>query len=213
MSLSLPKIILASTSPRRRILLSLLGLPFEVVTHPFQEHSLAQTAPGEEALLFAEGKARSVSGRHPSALVIGSDTLIDFQGEKIGKPADRTSAVTMLRRLQGRSHLIWTAVCLIDARDGTREAAIEKIEVTMRAMRPAEVDAYVATGEPLDKAGAYAVQGEGRCFIRTIKGDLFAAIGLPLRPLANFLADRGVALPRSIDQIYHETPGHDQILS
>jgi len=202
--MALPRIILASTSPRRKALLSLLGLPFEAVPPDFKEEPLPHASPKEEALLFAEAKARSLASSFPSALIIGSDTLIAFQGEKIGKPENPQSAIKILSRLQGQAHQIWTSIFLLDTRNKSSDAALEKIEVRLKTMSLSQIEAYVATGEPLDKAGAYAVQGLGRRFIQEIKGDLFAAVGLPLRHLAAFFYSRGLEIPRDIKQLYRE---------
>jgi len=204
--MALPQIILASTSPRRKALLSLLDLPFEVVTPDFREHSLLQAEPQEEALVFAEAKARSVADQHPSAVIIGSDTLIEFQGEKIGKPGHPEAAMGMLGRLQGQSHRIWTSVFLLDLRDQSGDGALEKIEVRLKSMSRADIQGYVATGEPLDKAGGYAVQGQGRRFIQQMQGDFFAAMGLPLRALARLFASKGLEIPGNVEHLYKGKP-------
>lgn len=184
------KLILASTSPRRKALLARLNLPFEVISPAFDEVSFDNFSAKEEALAFAEGKARSVAQGLKEGIVIGSDTLIEWEGKKIGKPRDAADAKRILCDLQGRSHVIWTGVFLMDMSDGTREGLVEKVTVTLFPMSAAEIEDYVRTGEPLDKAGAYAVQGVGRKFIRSLQGDPFAAIGLPLRPIRRFLKSR-----------------------
>lgn len=190
MSCSQPELILASSSPRRKEILAGLGISFHAVSPSYKEVSMPHRSAREEVLLFAEGKALSVANQFDCAIVIGSDTLIEYQGEKIGKPVGPDSAEKILHRLQGKSHQIWTAVFLIDTRDGARAAGVEKIEITMHPMTDYEIKTYVATGEPLDKAGAYAIQGEGRRFIHTVKGNLLSAIGLPVDPIKAFLRDR-----------------------
>ena len=184
------RLILASTSPRRKALLARLNLPFEVISPAFDEVSLDDFSAKEEALAFAEGKARSVAQGLKKGIVIGSDTLIEWEGKKIGKPRDAADAKRILCDLQGRSHVIWTGVFLMDMSDGTTEGLVEKVTVTLFPMSAAEIEDYVETGEPLDKAGAYAVQGVGRKFIRSLQGDPLAAIGLPLRPIRRFLKSR-----------------------
>ncbi len=189
------KLILASTSPRRREILSRLQIPFDVIPPTYEEDSDARLSAKEEALLFAEGKARSVALDQKNAIVIGSDTLIEYQSQKIGKPENPLKAKETLQRLQGKTHHIWTAVFLIDTSDGTTQAIIEKIEVALFPMTDVEIEAYIKTGEPLDKAGSYAVQGIGRKFIRELKGDVLAAIGLPLQSIMPFLHQRNFVLP------------------
>jgi septum formation protein len=197
-------IILASTSPRRKEILSLLGLPFRTVP-PRYEEILSQKRPiSEEVALFAEGKAHSLIGDFPDSIIIGSDTLIECEGEKIGKPRDPEDAKRILRRLSGRSHRIWTAVSLIDPQQPPLETRIEIIEVMMRPMAESEIDHYVATGEPLDKAGAYSLQGEGRPFIERLEGDYLAAVGLPLKPIVAFLRAHEITVPFDLERLYRE---------
>ena len=199
-----PKIILASTSPRRREILSLLGLPFEVVPPKFEEVFDPGRPPLHEASFLSEAKARSVERDFSEGIVIGSDTLIECEGEKIGKPRDRADARRILKRLQGRRHLIWTAVTLLDVAESSPESSVEEVRVQMREMSGAEIDAYVATEEPLDKAGAYSLQGMGRQFILGLEGDYLAAVGLPLRPIIDFLKKRGVSPPLDVEKLYRE---------
>ncbi len=193
----LPKLILASTSPRRREIFARLRLPFEVVAPTFEEVSDDVCDAKEEVAAFAENKARSVTDHYKHHIVIGSDTLISFQGQKIGKPEDAIAALATLKILQGCTHEIYTAVFVIDTRDNSSMSSLEKVTVCMHEMSAAEIENYVATKEPLDKAGAYAVQGIGSRFIRELKGDRLAAIGLPLDILARFLAERGFSVPEN----------------
>ncbi len=182
------QLILASTSPRRREILARLQIPFCVVPPCFDEISDPALSPKEEAICFAEGKARSVADGLSNAIVIGSDTLIECRQKKVGKPKDARQAKDILRGLQGRSHCIWTAVFMIDTLQNRSEVSVCKIEVSMKSMTETEICDYVATGEPLDKAGAYAVQGAGRRFIQELKGDYLAAVGLPLEAITRFVA-------------------------
>lgn len=201
-----PEIVLASTSSRRKEILSLLGLPFKIVSPDFEEILTAGLSAAEEVASFAEGKARSVEKAFPQGLLIGSDTLIDHEGEKIGKPRGPKEARWTLARLQGKPHRIWTAVALIDAASGAARIETAEVKVLMREMSGEEIAQYVATGEPLDKAGAYSLQGEGRQFIEKLEGDYLAAVGLPLRPIVDFLKARAVPVPIDIERLYREKP-------
>ncbi|HEX5033235.1 MAG TPA: Maf family protein, partial [bacterium] len=177
------RLVLASTSPRRRELLTALGLAFEVAAPRFEEKSDPGLSPEAEALEFAKAKARSLAPDFADALLIGSDTLIEFQGRKLGKPKDAADAHAMLRDLAGQPHLIHTAVAVVDAGSGVEEALLSRVKILMRPAADAEIAAYVATGEPLDKAGAYAIQGRGRELIAEVEGDYEAAVGLPTKGL------------------------------
>lgn len=194
------KLVLASTSPRRREILSQLGIPFEVMIPTFEEISDKRRDAKEEALFFAEGKARAVAKGLKNHIVIGSDTLIVFEGRKIGKPQDAQDARAILKSLQGQAHQIFTAVFIIDTTNGSREAALETVDVRLHRISDTDIADYVATKEPLDKAGAYAVQGKGRRFIRSLKGDRLAAIGLPLGMISRFLSARGFRIPKALDE-------------
>ena len=185
------RIILASTSPRRRDIMSLLGLPFEVRDPDFQETTREDLTPEAEALELALGKARSIARGETDALVVGGDTLIALDHEKIGKPADPDDAVSILRRLSGRTHRILTGVALIDSTTRREETHLERIEVRMRHSTDAEIADYLARGESMDKAGAYSIQGEGHRLIENMRGDYLAAVGMPLRPIALYLQRLG----------------------
>ncbi len=186
------RLILASTSPRRRELMALLELPFECHAPNFEETSDPALSPAEEAMEFARAKAASLLAEFPDALLIGSDTLIALDGRKIGKPRDPEDAVSILETLSGKIHQIFTAVAVLDAATGKWAGALSQVTVVMRASTEAERRAYVATGEPLDKAGAYAIQGAGRHLIVATEGDYYAAVGLPLHELAEALRDFGL---------------------
>lgn len=185
------KLVLASTSPRRREILELLGLPFTVAAPRFVETSTETHSPENEARLFAYEKAKSLADQFPNALIIGSDTLIECEGRKIGKPVDNATAREMLAFLCGRSHRIYTAVSLLHTADGTHTEHLETVDVTMRPATHEEIAAYVATGEPLDKAGAYAIQGGGRNLISDIRGDYWAAVGFPAKWMSTALKKYG----------------------
>jgi septum formation protein len=197
-------LILASTSPRRRQILALLGLPFDVMQPDFEEIVSCGRRIEDEVLYFGLGKAESVARKNPQAIVIGSDTMISIDGEKIGKPRDAADAGRMLRTLAGRMHHIFTSVAIIDGSGGPDLEAVEKVKVTMRDLSDANVEDYLACNESLDKAGAYSIQGKGRHLIESIEGDYLAAVGLPLKPIAEYLSKRGFVLPSNIDKLCAE---------
>jgi septum formation protein len=198
------ELILASTSPRRREILALLGVPFEVIAPDFDETVSDNRPLVDEVIDFAKGKAAAVARTHPVAMVIGSDTMILVEGKKIGKPEGTEEAHQMLRALVGKLHWILTSVVIIDGTGGSGLAAVEEVAVKMRPCSEAEIKRYVTRGESLDKAGAYSIQGEGRALIESITGDYLAAVGLPLKPIAQYLKSRGIQFPLDIDRFYAE---------
>jgi septum formation protein len=195
-------IVLASTSPRRYQILSLLRLPFLMVSPDGSEVVTEGPSPAEEALFQARRKATSLAVRFPEAVLIGSDTLISLEGAKIGKPRDLHDARDILRRLRGRTHEVVTAVAMVKG-DRTFEA-VETAQVRMREFNDQELAAYLATGDSLDKAGAYSVQGLGRSLIGGLDGDYLAVVGLPLRAVAEGLRQFGVEAPADLDRLYRE---------
>ncbi len=198
------KLILASSSPRRREILSLLGAPFDAIEPEFDERITAHRSIEQEVLEFAVGKARSVAPRHPESIIIGSDTMIFLDGAKIGKPKDCQDAARILDSLSGKTHRIYTGVAIVDTSGGPGHTAIEEVSVDMRDYTRAEIDRYLAHNESLDKAGAYSIQGEGSRLISAIRGDYLAAVGLPLRPIAGYLRQRGFSFPLDIEQFYQQ---------
>lgn len=195
------RLILASTSPRRREILGLLGLPFEVIAPDFDETLSSHLDIEDEVLAFAVGKARSVAVDHADAIVIGSDTMISLGGAKIGKPVDLADARRILRLLSGQTHVIYTSVAIIDG-GGPGLQMMAKVSVDMRRFDEPAMDEYLAGDESMDKAGAYSIQGQGSRLIDRIDGDFLAAVGLPLRPVADYLRRRHVELPVDIERIY-----------
>lgn len=195
-------LVLASTSPRRYQILSLLNLPFLMVPPGVPEEASVGRSPMEETLLHAQSKAAALAARFPEAVLIGSDTLIGLDGAKIGKPRDRNDARDILRRLRGRVHKVSTAVALVQ---GARAfEAVETTQVRMRVFSERELEAYLATDDSLDKAGAYSVQGPGRSLIEGLDGDYLAVMGLPLRAVADGLRRFGVDVPADLDRLYRE---------
>ncbi|HCU25786.1 MAG TPA: septum formation protein Maf [Deltaproteobacteria bacterium] len=183
------RLVLASISPRRRELLESLRIPFLAVAPHFEEISDSRLSPSEEALSFAQAKAESLRSDYPDAWIIGGDTLIALAGEKIGKPRDARDAERMLKKLSGKRHEIFTGLALLDAASGKLESSLSRVAIRMKELSATQIAAYVATGEALDKAGAYAIQGLGRDLIESVEGDFDAAVGLPLRELAKILEE------------------------
>ena len=196
------RLILASTSPRRREILALLGLPFEVIAPDFTETVSSHLSIEDEVLAFADGKARSVARHHPEALVIGSDTMIFLDGAKIGKPTHTDDAKRILRLLSGQTHLIYTSVAIVDGGGGDGLQMMAKVSVDMHRYDDNVIDGYLACNESMDKAGAYSIQGEGSKLIAAIDGDFLAAVGMPLRPIADYLHRRHIELPVDVDALY-----------
>lgn len=197
------RIVLASSSPRRREILSLLGLPFEVVHPQFEEVSSDSMHPEEEALAFSLGKAQSVPV-HEDSILIGSDTLIASEGEKLGKPVDLSDAARMLAQLSGRRHDILTGVAIMGPGDQEFFSHVERVQVEMLPYSDQAIADYLRMGESLDKAGAYSIQGRGSKLIAGIRGDYLAAVGLPLRTVASHLESLGMRLPVDVEELYRK---------
>lgn len=188
------RLILASGSPRRRELLQRIGLHFEVIPSGVSERVERPLEPSQLVQQLAYRKALAVANSLKCGLIIGADTVVVQDGEVLGKPADAEEAKRMLTRLQGRTHAVYSGVAVVDAATGKHRVAYNRTEVKMRALTSLEIDRYVATGEPLDKAGAYAIQGRGALLIEAICGDYFTVVGLPLFLLATLLSAFGVHL-------------------
>lgn len=199
-------IILASTSPRRRELLTLLGIPFDVKSPSFEERLVADSPAIEQVQAFAQGKARSVASQEPDAIVLGSDTVIEVDQAVIGKPADLMEARTMLRRLAGRDHRVHTAIALVCSARAIDIGALSAAVVRMKPFNELAHDRYLATGESLGKAGAYSIQGEGGNLIDSIDGDFPTVVGLPLRLVARLLLQVDVNVPIDLDELYAIKP-------
>lgn len=184
-----PRIVLASQSPRRAELLRRLGLEFEVRPADIDESYLGHEMPADHAERLAREKAVAVSRDVPDALVVGSDTIVVIDHDVLGKPADEEAALEMLERLSGREHEVFTAVALVQGEKIT--SSVERVRVRFRPLSGTEIREYVATGEPLDKAGAYGIQGFGSAIVRSIDGDYFAVMGLPVVRLLELLGRLG----------------------
>jgi septum formation protein len=185
-----PHIILASQSPRRRELLSLVGITHEVRPAEIDEAYLDGEQPRAHAERLAREKAAVIARETPDALVIGSDTIVVVDGDVLGKPRDEAHAAEMLSRLSGRTHTVMTAVAVMWR--GEELSAVEEVEVTFHSLEPDDIARYIATREPMDKAGAYGIQGYGATLVARVDGDYFAVMGLPLQRLVRLMADLGV---------------------
>jgi septum formation protein len=185
-----PNVVLASQSPRRRELLTLVGIPHTVRPTNIDESYQAGETPRAHARRLAQEKAAHVARGEPEALVIGSDTIVVADGDVLGKPRDEAHAAEMLARLSGRSHVVMTAVAV--QWRGRELSAVEEVGVTFHSLTPEEIRAYVATREPMDKAGAYGIQGYGATIVKRVEGDYFAVMGLPLQRLVRLMAELGV---------------------
>lgn len=190
-ALTQPRILLASSSPRRRELLTMVGIAHEVIPADIDEAYLPGEVPLAHAERLARGKAETIAPVAPDALVIGADTIVVIGGQVLGKPRDEAHAADMLRRLSGRTHEVLTAVAV--ARGTRVESGVETVSVTFRELRDEEIRAYIATREPMDKAGAYGIQGYGATIVQRIDGDFFAVMGLSLVRLVSLLAKHGVS--------------------
>lgn len=188
--MSAPRVILASQSPRRRELLQLVGIPHTVQPADVDEAYRPGEEPMAHARRLAREKAATVAAADAEALVVGSDTIVVVDGDVLGKPRDEAHAAEMLTRLSGRSHVVMTAVAV---RWGGRErSAVEVVGVTFHPLTVEDIQAYIATREPMDKAGAYGIQGFGATIVERVDGDYFAVMGLPLQRTVRLMAELGV---------------------
>jgi septum formation protein len=187
------RIILASNSPRRKELLMQVGVTFEIMPSNFEELAF-ELSPSELVKHFAYMKAKDVAqSLHVDALVIGSDTIVCLDGI-MGKPKNKDDAFNMLRKLSGKQHLVLSGLSIISTVTGESLTEHECTKVKMKELSDADITAYIKTGEPMDKAGAYAIQGIGSLFVEGIEGDYFNVVGLPLFRLGKMLEHFGEKL-------------------
>lgn len=185
------RIILASASPRRKELLKELGIPFEIVESEFDETPREDLAPENLALFYAHEKAEDVAKKIGNGVVIGVDTIVVFDGKPIGKPSSKTDAKTILKKLSGNMHTVITAYSIIDTQSKMCISNVVKTKVWFRRLSNNKIDEYGATGEPMDKAGAYGIQGKGGEFVEKIEGDFNNVVGLPITALVHDLKKFG----------------------
>jgi septum formation protein len=186
-------LVLGSASPRRHDLLSSVGIRFRAVTSQVEETLLNGEEPSEHVSRLALAKAREVSGRVPGAWVLGADTIVVIDGMILGKPADVDEAKRMLTMLQSRTHLVFTGYAIVNSRypEKTRVRFVRS-EVHIRELNEAEIEGYIRTGEPMDKAGAYAIQGIGSGIVQEISGSYTNVVGLPLCEVIRDLKELGI---------------------
>jgi septum formation protein len=183
-----PPILLASTSPQRRVILDQLGLPFDAVAPRYEEHDPPGADPVTLVRTHAVGKARSVAAEADGRPVLGVDTAVYLDGRVYGKPADTAAAEHMLEALSGRTHTVLSGLCLLTP--GWELVEHDETRVTFRPLAPRDLAAYVATGEWQGRAGAYAIQGRGGALVERIEGDYLNVVGLPGALLVRVLAER-----------------------
>ncbi len=191
------RLVLGSASPARLALLRQAGLAPEVVVSDVDESTVTAPRVAEQVALLAAAKAADVARRESDALVIGADSLLEFGGRPLGKPGDAADVRDRWRRMSGRSGILHTGQALFDVRDGAvvgRDVAVASTTVWFAEPTPQEIEAYVATGEPLAVAGAFTLDGLGAPFVRRVEGDPAAVVGLSLTVLRTQLARRGLAI-------------------
>jgi len=200
------QLVLASRSPRRRELLALLGLSFDVCPPIYEEQPIVGLDAKGQAEHFAVEKAQSVARIRPDDLVLGSDTVIEIDGTLLGKPADIMDARRMLSRLAGQVHEVHTAVALCCRAKSAEMVEVATAHVVMRADDGQAITRYLETAESLGKAGAYSIQGQGGALIERMEGDFTTVVGLPLRMVAKLLASAGYPVPNDVQSLYHQMP-------
>lgn len=190
-----PRLVLASASPRRRALLSQLGLRFEAAATNADETAPHDKSPEKAVLAIAERKLDAyLQTSTPGSFVLAVDTEVVIGARLFGKPSDAPAAKRMLSELAGRMHRVLSGLVL-ETPSGTRFSVYEESRVTLAKLTSSQIDSYVATGEPFDKAGGYAVQGQGAAFIEKVEGDYTNVVGLPLRATLRLLSEAGFPLP------------------
>jgi septum formation protein len=188
------RVILASTSPRRKEILAKLPIEFEVQESNYEE-DMTLDMPVEQLVEFlSAGKAKAVAAKNLDALVIAADTFVVYEHHRLGKPKTPERAKEMLEMLSGKQHELLTGVTIIDTASSKTHSFHQSTKVFMRELTPELIDAYIATGEPLDRAGAYALQDIGALLIDKIEGDFYSAMGLPLRQLVKELEPFGIKI-------------------
>ncbi|MBL7202415.1 MAG: septum formation protein Maf [Anaerolineae bacterium] len=191
-------VILASASPRRREFLQRLGIPFQVLAADIEERNGRDEMPDALVARLSLEKALAVAARHPHAVVIGADTIVTLDQELLGKPADRDEAASMLRRLRDCAHVVYSGVTVCPPDGGEPLTSVVGSTVWMRAYTDDEIDAYVASGDPMDKAGAYAIQNAHFHPVARMEGCYASVMGLPLCELGELLRRSSVALPLDV---------------
>jgi septum formation protein len=188
------KIILASASPRRKEILKKTGLKFRVDAGDYEEDLSLKLSPHDLAKFLSYEKAKEVAVRHKDAVIIAADTFIQFKKHILGKPHTKAAAKRMLSMLSNKTHSVITGFTVIDTTAGKKVSKSVETRVTFKKLTAKEINSYIETGEPFDKAGAYAIQGLGALLVRKIDGDYLNVIGLPLATLSDILKKFGIDL-------------------
>ena len=186
------RIILASQSPRRKYLLENAGLVFEVMPSQLDENSIGLSTPAHYVKELAEAKAQEIAEKHSHSWVIGADTIVMLDDQILGKPASEDEARSMLRQLSGRVHQVYTGVCICCRSRGRSWSETVVTDVRFKHLTDAEIDWYIQSGEPFDKAGAYAIQGLGTFLVRRISGSYTNVVGLPVCEVIEYLIQNGI---------------------
>ena len=186
------RLILASKSPRRRYLLEQARLEFSVIPSNFEENSIPPSSPESYVKRLAEAKAKDISQRYPDSWVIGADTIVLIDNTMLGKPASRPEARKMLRSLSGKTHQVLTGYCICCEATGRFFSEAIKTDVCFKELTGSQIDWYISSGEPFDKAGAYAIQGIGTFLVKCIHGSYTNVVGLPVCEVLEFLINEGV---------------------
>ena len=181
------KLVLASRSPRRRQLLKTLGVKYIAAESEFHEIDHADGTPGQHVQDNALGKAQAAAARYKNALIIGADTVVVYRQRVLGKPKNMAEAIEYLQLLQGKTHAVYTGLGIIDTKENITVVDFEKTLVTMRSLNEKEIRAYLSRIKPLDKAGAYAIQGAGAIIVNKIAGCYYNVVGFPLAKLEEML--------------------------
>ncbi len=185
-------LVLASSSPRRKELMDMLGLNYTIESSSVDETLPKEISPEEAVRTLAYEKAKDVATKHQNSLVIGADTLVALDDLILGKPADDADALSMILKLQNRTHQVYTGIAIIDTATGEHKISCEMTKVDFRAISEEEALRYVNTSEPQGKAGAYAIQGYASTFVKKIEGDFFNVVGLPVFCLCKMLKEYGI---------------------
>lgn len=185
------RLILASSSPRRKELLSMNLLSYEVIPSTIQEVMDPSLSPEELVCSLARQKAEDVFRSHSEDVVLGADTIVVYDGSALGKPSDREDAIRVLRTLSGQTHTVYTGVCILS--DDVTRSFVVSTDVTFWELSETEIEAYVNSGEPFDKAGSYGIQGLGARLVQSIAGDYYSVVGLPVSKVVRELESFGIS--------------------
>lgn len=192
--LKMKKIILASSSPRRKTLLEQIGLKFEIDPSNYNEGAVSEMEPRKLAEYLSLKKAIEVAKRHEETVVISADTVVVIDSKILGKPKTSEEAKSMLKKLSGKCHSVITGFAIIDTGDNKQISKSVETKVYFKNLSEKEIDAYISTGEPMDKAGAYGIQGKAALFVERIEGDYFNVVGLPVLSLTEELKNFGIKI-------------------